>query len=57
MAGFSVNLELIIQKESASFTLLSKGYLEGDFVEQLVTQTELEAKANECHNVSLYKFL
>ena len=52
MAGFSVNLNLLIDKKDVYFSLLTKGYLEGAFLERLATLDELEGKANDCTKVS-----
>ena len=43
-AGFAVNLDLILKKVT-DFNIRI-GYLESDFLEQLVTLEELEPKAN-----------
>ena len=53
MAGFGINLQLLLEKQNSYFTMLSKSYLEGAFVEEFVTQNELEGKADECTKVSL----
>ena len=45
MAGFSVNLNLLIQRKNAYFTNYTKSYFEGAFVEKLVTLDEMEARA------------
>jgi hypothetical protein len=51
MAGFSVNLKLLIQRKDTYFTNFTQSYFEGAFVENLVTLNEMEAKADSCTKV------
>jgi galactosylgalactosylxylosylprotein 3-beta-glucuronosyltransferase 1 len=51
MAGFSVNLKLLIERKDTYFTNFTKSYFEGAFVENLVTLNEMEAKADSCTKV------
>ena len=51
MAGFAVNINLLRQQQ-ASFSIESYiGELENDFLRQLVSLADLEAKANNCSEV------
>ena len=55
MAGFSVNLGLLLSIPNAEFSHTSKrGYLESDFLEKLVTKDELEPRASLCKKVSIF---
>ena len=52
MAGFSINLKLLVQFKDAYFSPFSNNYLEGAFLENFVTLGEMEAKAESCTKVS-----
>lgn len=53
MAGFAVNLTLLLQHREAGFSLsVSRGYQESKLLKDLVTIDELEPKANNCTKVS-----
>ncbi len=51
MAGFAVNLDYFLSFPDAKF-LPTKGKLETNFLQQLVTIDELEPKADNCSKVS-----
>ncbi|XP_015260061.1 PREDICTED: galactosylgalactosylxylosylprotein 3-beta-glucuronosyltransferase 1-like isoform X1 [Cyprinodon variegatus] len=55
MAGFAVNLSLILTKPQAYFKLrgVKGGYQESSLLKELVTLSELEPKASNCTKVSL----
>ncbi|KAA0193267.1 hypothetical protein HAZT_HAZT008371 [Hyalella azteca] len=49
MAGFAVNLRLLLDNPDASFSLESEiGFMETDFLSRIVTKEELEPKAECC---------
>lgn len=53
MAGFAVNLTLLLQHPEAGFSLsVPRGYQESKLLKDLVTVDELEPKANNCTKVS-----
>ena len=55
MAGFAVNLALILQKVNAEFSLSSsRGFMESDFLEKLVDFRDLEPKAQSCTQVYVW---
>lgn len=72
MAGFAVNLGLILSKPQAYFKLrgVKGGYQESSLLKELVTLSELEPKASNCtkvrevlsiiliyfYNLNFYKF-
>ena len=53
MAGFAVNLTLIINKPNVLFpSRVLRGELESDFLSQFITRDQLEPRANNCTTVS-----
>lgn len=53
MAGFAINLKLILEKRKATFRLdVPGGYQEPSLLQDLVTMEELEPKADNCTKVS-----
>lgn len=54
MAGFSVNLQLILSKPQAYFKLrgVKGGYQESSLLQDLVTLSDLEPRAANCTKVS-----
>lgn len=54
MAGFSVNLQLILSKPQAYFKLqgVKGGYQESSLLQDLVTLSDLEPRADNCTKVS-----
>lgn len=56
MAGFAVNLHLILSKPQANFQLygVKTGYQESSLLTGLVTLDELKPKAANCTKVSLF---
>lgn len=55
MAGFAVNLALLLKKTKVEFSLNSPiGYLESNFLEKLVTLDQLEPKAELCTKVYVW---
>lgn len=54
MAGFAVNLQLILSKPQAYFKLkgVKGGYQESSLLQDLVTLSDLEPKASNCTKVS-----
>lgn len=54
MAGFAVNLELLLRIPAAKFNFsVPRGYLETSFLTHLIKIDELEPKAANCTKVSL----
>ena len=52
MAGFAVNIKLIIDQVTAEFSLTAGvGMQETYFLSRIVTQSELEPKADNCTRV------
>lgn len=58
MAGFAVNLQLILSKPQAYFKLngVKGGYQESSLLGELVTLSELEPKADNCTKVNSSTF-
>ncbi|XP_068212160.1 galactosylgalactosylxylosylprotein 3-beta-glucuronosyltransferase I [Palaemon carinicauda] len=55
MAGFAVNLNLLMESPDAEFSFKSKrGFLESDFLEKITTRSELEPKADLCTKVYVW---
>uniref|UniRef100_A0A8C5QIU5 Galactosylgalactosylxylosylprotein 3-beta-glucuronosyltransferase n=1 Tax=Leptobrachium leishanense TaxID=445787 RepID=A0A8C5QIU5_9ANUR len=55
MAGFAVNLNLILENPKALFQINAKGgYLEPSFLIDVVQMKDLEPKANNCTKVGVY---
>ncbi|XP_069500176.1 galactosylgalactosylxylosylprotein 3-beta-glucuronosyltransferase 1-like isoform X2 [Ambystoma mexicanum] len=55
MAGFAINLNLILEKSNASFPVYdSYGIIESRFLEGLATVEDLEPKANNCTKVLVW---
>uniref|UniRef100_A0A803JLB5 Galactosylgalactosylxylosylprotein 3-beta-glucuronosyltransferase n=1 Tax=Xenopus tropicalis TaxID=8364 RepID=A0A803JLB5_XENTR len=55
MAGFAVNLDLILEKPRAIFRLdVKPGYQESSLLQDLVTMEDLEPKANNCTKVLVW---
>lgn len=55
MAGFAVNLNLLVKNPDAEFSLKSKrGFMESDFLEKITTLSELEPKADLCTKVYVW---
>ena len=53
MAGFAVNLSLLLNKPDAEFSINApRGFQESRFLEKLTTIEELEPKADLCSKVS-----
>lgn len=58
MAGFAINLNLLLMHPSARFSQLSTvGMQESDFLSHLVSTNDLEARADNCTKVTFYQFL
>lgn len=54
MAGFAISLQLLLSKVNAKFALrVRRGYQESVLLQQLVTQTELEPRAENCSKVNV----
>ncbi|PIO36940.1 hypothetical protein AB205_0104060, partial [Aquarana catesbeiana] len=55
MAGFAINLKLILEKRKATFRLdLPGGYQEPSLLQDLVTMEELEPKADNCTKILVW---
>ncbi|KAG0712400.1 Galactosylgalactosylxylosylprotein 3-beta-glucuronosyltransferase 1 [Chionoecetes opilio] len=55
MAGFAVNLSLLLNKSDAEFSIkVPRGFQETRFLEQLVMREELEPKADLCTKVYVW---
>ncbi|XP_067895981.1 galactosylgalactosylxylosylprotein 3-beta-glucuronosyltransferase 1-like [Heterodontus francisci] len=56
MAGFAINVKLILKKSSANFQLygVKGGYQETSLLRELVTLTELEPKASNCTKILVW---
>lgn len=55
MAGFAINLTLILSKPDAVFSYkMEKGNLESDFLSLLITKEELEPLADNCTKVYVW---
>ncbi|XP_019624692.1 PREDICTED: galactosylgalactosylxylosylprotein 3-beta-glucuronosyltransferase 3-like [Branchiostoma belcheri] len=55
MAGFAVNLQLILENPQAKFELrVRRGYLESSLLEHLITMDELEPLADNCTKVLVW---
>ncbi|KAK4287037.1 hypothetical protein Pmani_033361 [Petrolisthes manimaculis] len=55
MAGFAVNLALLLRRSDAEFSFTSSiGRMESDFLEKLVTLSQLEPKADLCTKVLVW---
>ena len=56
MSGFAVNLQLLLNKPKAYFSLkVSRGYQESFFIQQLIDSIdELEPKANNCSEILVW---
>ena len=53
MAGFAVNVRLLLERPEASFSnTLKRGYLETYLLSALTTMAELEPKADNCTKVT-----
>lgn len=53
MAGFAVNLSLLLRETEAEFSIdAPRGFHETRFLEKLVTREELEPKADMCKKVN-----
>ena len=62
MAGFAINLKLILDNPDAMFSFeVPRGYQESTILGAVITKEELEPKADMCSKVSLnfitFKFL
>ena len=58
MAGFAVNLNLIMNNENALFPLrVRRGELETEFLSLIITRDQLEPKANNCTKVGLFIYI
>ena len=52
MAGFAINIQLILKNQSLNFLAHSKrGFLETDFLSQVIVREDLEPKADCCKKV------
>lgn len=55
MAGFAVNMSLLLTRENVYFSLDSqRGHLESDFLAKITTMAQLEPKAELCTKVSSF---
>ncbi|XP_018430703.1 PREDICTED: galactosylgalactosylxylosylprotein 3-beta-glucuronosyltransferase 1-like [Nanorana parkeri] len=55
MAGFAINLKLILEKRTAIFRLdVAAGYQEPSLLQDLVTMEELEPKADNCTKILVW---
>lgn len=55
MAGFAINLDLILSKQDAQFSYkMAKGYQESEFLSYFVTKDELEPMADNCTKVYVW---
>ena len=55
MAGFAVNLDLLLKRVNVEFSFESRrGFLESDFLGKLVTRSQLEPKADLCTKVIVF---
>ncbi|CAG9826634.1 unnamed protein product [Diabrotica balteata] len=55
MAGFAINLDLILQKPEASFSYkMEKGYQETEFLSFFTTKEGLEPLANNCSKIYVW---
>lgn len=55
MAGFAINLTLIVKNPEANFSYkMEKGNLESDFLSLLTTKEELEPLADNCTKVYVW---
>ncbi|XP_040216712.1 galactosylgalactosylxylosylprotein 3-beta-glucuronosyltransferase 1-like [Rana temporaria] len=55
MAGFAINLKLILEKRTATFRLdVPGGYQEPSLLQDLVTMEELEPKADNCTKILVW---
>ncbi|XP_040216715.1 galactosylgalactosylxylosylprotein 3-beta-glucuronosyltransferase 1-like [Rana temporaria] len=55
MAGFAINLKLILEKRKATFHLdVPGGYQESSLLQDLVTMEELEPKADNCTKILVW---
>ena len=56
MAGFAVNLKLVLQYPSALFSnTVPRGYLESDFLKKVkLSREDVEAKANNCTEILVW---
>lgn len=54
MAGFAINLRILLEKPSVKFSYqVERGYLETDILSQVTTPEELEPLADNCTKVLL----
>lgn len=54
MAGFAINLQLILSNPEAKFALrVQRGYQESVLLQKIVKRDELEPRADNCTKVSL----
>lgn len=56
LSGFAVNIDIILNTKALILTTSKPGYVENDFLEQLIEFYDLEAKADSCQTVSKYAF-
>jgi galactosylgalactosylxylosylprotein 3-beta-glucuronosyltransferase 3 len=55
MAGFAVNLDLLLSYPKAEFEVFGQpGYLEPNFLKQIITKNDLEAKAEDCTKIFVW---
>ncbi|KAI4463407.1 galactosylgalactosylxylosylprotein 3-beta-glucuronosyltransferase beta-13-glucuronyltransferase [Holotrichia oblita] len=55
MAGFAINLDLILSKQDAQFSYkMAKGFQESEFLGYFVTKDELEPMADNCTKVYVW---
>lgn len=55
MAGFAINLDLILSKTQANFSYkMEMGYQESEFLSYFVTKEELEPLADNCTKVYVW---
>lgn len=55
MAGFAINLDLILSRRDAHFSYkMEKGLLESEFLSYFITKEELEPLADNCTKVYVW---
>lgn len=54
--GFAVNIDIILNTKALILTTSKPGYIENDFLEQLIEFYDLEPRANSCQSVRKYNY-
>ena len=54
MAGFSINLDLILNSEASFSYKMEKGYQESEFLSYFIKKEELEPLADNCTKVYVW---